>query len=144
MQVVGFTLTKILIERKESPKGKFKVTSKIDVKEIKEEKAQLAEGKEVAKMEFGYSINYEPDMADIEFKGFVLIMGEPKEIKELIAGWKKKKEMTSEIKLRIFNTIFYKCNIRALELEDDFNLPPHLHLPTIKPEEGKKESTYTG
>ena len=142
MQIIGFTLTKISIERKEGPQGKFKVTSKIDVKEVKEEKVQLAEGKEVARAEFEYSIDYEPDIADISFRGFVLLMGEPKEIKEFIADWKKKKIMASEMKLRVFNTIFQKCNIKALELEDDFNLPPHLHLPAIKPEE--KSNTYTG
>ena len=144
MQIIGFTLTKITIERKNDIKGKWKVSSKIDVKEIKEEKIKLTEGKEVARADFEYTITFEPELAEIYFKGFVLVMGEPAEIKEILADWKKKKLLSNDIKLRVFNTIFYKCNVKALELEEDFNLPPHIRLPTIKPEEQKSGNTYTG
>jgi hypothetical protein len=146
MQIIGFTLTKVLIERKDDIKGKWKVTSKIDVKDIKEEKIEIAVGKGIAKADFEYTINYEPELGEIFFKGFILILGEPDEIKSTISDWKKKKIMLSDIKLRIFNTIFQKCNIKALELEEDFNLPPHIKLPLIKSEEETKKtpSSYTG
>ena len=49
--------------------------------------------------------------------------------------WKKSKKLKSDIKLRVYNTIFHKCNIKAFELEEDFNLPLHLRLPMIKTEE---------
>ena len=141
MQIVGFTLTKVLIDRKEDIKGKFKVNSKIDIKDIKEEKIKLVENKAVTRLDFEYSINYEPNIAEIAFRGFILVLEEPDKSKEIISEWKKKKAVVSDLKLRVFNTIFHKCNIKALELEDDFNLPPHLHLPTIKAEE---KTSYTG
>ena len=144
MQIIGFTLTKILIERKEDLKGKWKVSSKIDVKDLKEEKITLEQGKDVLKANFEYAITYEPDLGDINFKGYVLILSEPKETKTLIAEWKNNKTIVADAKVRIFNTIFQKCNIKALELEDDFNLPPHIKLPAIKTEQPKSESSYTG
>ncbi|MEM2956156.1 MAG: hypothetical protein QW041_01090 [Candidatus Pacearchaeota archaeon] len=146
MQIVGFTLTKILIDRKNDMKGKFQVSSKIDIKDVKEEKIKLVENKDVLKFDFEYSINYEPELAELLFRGFILVMAEPKEAKGILEEWKKKKILESDIKLRVFNTIFHKCNIKALELEEDFNLPPHLRLPIIRPEEEKtsKSSTYTG
>ena len=101
----------------------------------------LGSVKDVAKVDFEYSINYEPNLAEISLKGFVIIMGDSKEIKDIVSGWKKKKEVLAETKLRIFNTIFHKCNIKALELEEDFNLPPHLRLPFISPD---KSAPYTG
>jgi len=143
MQIIGFTLTKILIERKNDIKGKFKVNSKIDIKEVKEEKVSVVENKDVAKVEFEYSIIYDPNLADISFRGFVLLMGDSKEIKDFISEWKKRKIILSDLKLRIFNTIFHKCNVKAIELEEDFNLPTHIRLPFIRPEQENK-NTYTG
>ena len=144
MQIIGFTLTKVSIERKNDIKGKWKASSKIDVKDLKEEKINFEQGKDVLKAEFEYTITYEPDLGQISFKGYLLILTEPDETKTLSAEWKKKKTMSNDLRVRVFNTIFQKCNIKALELEEDFNLPPHIRLPTIKPEEPKSESTYTG
>jgi hypothetical protein len=144
MQIIGFTLTKIIVERKNDIKGKWKASSKIDVKDLKEEKIKYEQGKDVLKADFEYTISYEPELGEIYFKGYLLILAEPNETKTLIAEWKKKKTMANDTRIRVFNTIFQKCNIKALELEEDFNLPPHIKLPTIKPEEPKTESTYTG
>ena len=143
MQIVGFSLSKIVIERKEDVKGKFKVTSKIDLKDAKEEKIKLVEGKDVVKIDFEYSIGYEPKLAELFFKGFVLIMADPKDAKQIIEDYKKKKNMNADLKIRVLNTIFHKCNLKALELEEDFNLPTHIRLPTIKAQEESKAS-YTG
>ena len=143
MQIVGFNLTKLSIERINDIMGKFKVTSKIDIKDIREEKISPVEGKQVAKLEFEYNIDYEPKLAEIKFRGIMMLMGDPKEIKDIAADWKKKGNILTDTKIRIYNTIFHKCNLKALELEDDFNIPPHIQLPLIKSDEEKKTS-YTG
>ena len=144
MQIVGFNLTKISIQRKEAAAGNFKVTSKINVKSISEEKIDIAEGKSVAKLEFEYGIDYEPKVAEIRFEGFILILGDPKEIKDTISDWKKKNTLLTDLKVRTFNTIFHKCNIKALQLEDELGLPSHIQMPKIKTEETSKKATYTG
>lgn len=141
MQIVGFNLDKMLIERLENITGKFKVTSKINMKDLKEEKVSPVQGKEILRLEFEYSIDYEPKLAEIRFKGSLIIMGDPKDVKEAVADWKKKGNIMTDLKVRIYNTIFHKCNLKALELEDDFGLPPHIVLPQIKPEE---KTSYTG
>ena len=142
MQIVGFNLTKLSIERINDIIGKFKVTSKIDVKDIKEEKVSPIEGKQIAKLDFEYNIDYEPKLAEIKFKGIMLLMGDPKEIKEIVADWKKKGNILTDLKIKIYNTIFHKCNLKALGLEDDFGLPPHIQLPRLK--EDEKKTSYTG
>jgi len=143
MQIIGFNLTKMQIERFENISGKFKVTSKIDVKDITEEKVSPISGKSVAKLGFEYNIDYDPKLAEIRFKGFLLLMGDSKEVKEAIADWKKKGSILTGLKIRIYNTIFHKCNLKALELEDDFGLPAHIQMPHIKSEQESK-TTYTG
>jgi hypothetical protein len=142
MTVIGFSLSKILIERKEAIKGKIEVKSKLHVNNMAKEDIKLVEGKDVLKFDFDYAITYEPNLAKVEMKGHLLFMVDPKETKELLKSWDKTKQIPEELKLTVYNTIFHKCNIKALELEEDFSLPPHLQLPFLKaPEKG---TNYTG
>ena len=142
MQIMGFNLTSMHIEKFENVKGKFKVTSSMHIKDIKEEKASPIQNQNLAKLEFEYNLTYEQKLAELKFKGIMMIMGSPAEIKDLVSEWKKKNTLISEFKIRIYNTIFHKCNLKALELEDEFGLPTHIQLPSLKEEE--KKASYTG
>jgi hypothetical protein len=142
MTVIGFSLSKILIERKENIKGKVEVKSRLHVKNMEKEDIKIVEGKDVIRFDFEYAIDYEPNLAKVEMQGHLLFMVDPKQTKELLKSWNKNQQLPDEIKLNVYNTIFHKCNIKALSLEEDFSLPPHLQLPYIKaPEKG---TNYTG
>jgi len=143
MTVIGFALSRILIERKESIKGKIEIKSKLHVKNMKKEDVKLMEGKDVIRFDFDYLIEYAPDLAKVDMQGHLLVMVEPDMTKSLLKSWSKNQQLPEEIKLNVYNTIFHKCNIKALELEEDFSLPPHLQLPYIKTEE-KAKTSYTG
>lgn len=133
MTVVGFNLTKISIERKDVISGKIQVNSKADVTNIKKESIKITEGKDVIRADFSFEISYEPDFAKVHFKGYVLLLEEPKKAKQIIKDWKKKK-VESEVKEEIFNMVLRKCNIKAFSLEDDLNLPTHFPFPKVKAE----------
>jgi len=141
MTIVGFSLKKILIDRKEDIKGKVEVKSKINITDISEEKVELLPDKNVLRFDFEYTITYEPNLATIDFKGHTLILEEPKKAKEIIKEWKKGKKLEEDLRVRVYNVIFQKCNLKALELEEDFNLPPHLPLPRIQ---SQTATSYTG
>jgi hypothetical protein len=147
MTVVGFALSKILIERKESITGKIEVKSKLHVKNLRKEEVKLMEGKDVVRFDFDYLISYEPELAKVDMQGHLLVLVDPKQTKEILKSWAKNEQLPEELKLNVYNTIFHKCNIKALELEEDFNLPPHLQLPYIQKEqkeEKAKSTSYTG
>jgi hypothetical protein len=59
--------------------------------------------------------------------------------------WKKNK-VPDEIKLLVFNFVMTKCNLKALQLEEEFSLPPHIPLPKLTPESERKETkaNYAG
>ena len=44
----------------------------------------------------------------------------------------KKKEMNNQLKELIFNFLLRKCSPRAVELEDQLNLPLHITIPQVK------------
>jgi len=135
MAIIGFSLTKILLERKETPIRKIEVKSKLQLPSMEKQEVKLVEGRDTLKFNFEYDIEYSPELASISFKGFVLFASDPKHTEEIMKEWKKSKKINKEMQTQIYNFIFNKCNIKALQFEEDFNLPPHLQLPQIKIED---------
>lgn len=137
MVVVGFNLKKILIERKKLVRRDVKVTTKMNISDVKKETFKLTSGKDVISFDFDFSIYYKStvnqtaNLADILFEGNVLYLSDPKDTKKILSDWNKK-EIATNIRIRILNTILTKCNIKALILEEDMGLPPHIKLPRFK------------
>ena len=146
MQIIGFNLKKESIERFEQKQEKkdlkIEIKTNIDITEIKEEKIDISKDKEVLGFRFNFDIIYEPKVADINFQGNVLLLITPEQSKDIQKKWKKQL-IDDNVRLLIFNTILTKCNIRALQLEEDFALPCHVPLPRFVPQQ-QQGKNYTG
>ena len=141
MNIVGFNFTKMNIERSKLPTEKVKVNTKMSISAIESIKSNLLNtGEDLLGVEFTYSLEYEPEFAKIEFKGNIIISLEPKLAKEVLKEWESKRT-TEEFRIPILNVILRKANLKALQLEDELGLPPHLPLPSFRKEEksDKKE-----
>ena len=66
------------------------------------------------------------------FEGELLYMEEPKKAKEILADWKKDKKMPKELMAGLLNTILTKCNVQALIISQQVNLPPPIPLPKVQ------------
>lgn len=139
-KIVGFNLSKVSIEREKGIKGKIEIKSNLNITDIKKENLEISKENEVLAFEFSFTINYEPKIAEIVFQGDVLLMVSPAESKEILKKWKKK-EILDSIRLLLFNIILTKCNIRALQLEEELNLPTHIPLPKLS---AQQTNSYTG
>ena len=134
MRFVGFNFTKISVEKKSDNFKDLKITTNIDVSEIKPVKNEILKQKEeLVGIKFKFSVEYKKDVAEIELDGNILAAIDPKEAKELMKQWKDKK-MPEDFRIPLFNVIIRKSSIKALELEDEMNLPLHVPLPTIRKE----------
>ena len=131
MRIIGFNLTGISSERKEKADGELKISQNINIIDIKKEKLNISD-EESLHIKFQFIIDYNPDFAKIELKGNVVLLPEKEEIKKILKSWKSKK-LENEFKLPLFNFIMAKCNIKALNIEDEFGLPPHIQMPKISP-----------
>lgn len=144
MVVIGFNLKKLSVERKGIIRGELKVNTKMNLLDVKKEEIKLTAGKDVLNFDFEFIINYNSvadhigNVADIIFDGNVLYLTDPKDTKKILEDWKKK-ELQEDIKLKVLNTILVKCNLKALVLEDEFGLPPHLPLPKFRGKGEKSE-----
>ena len=134
MRIIGFSLTKILVERQEKPNEKIQINQNINIKDIIEEKIPITKDKAL-KITFNLTIDYSDNYAKLEFEGSVLVLPEKDEFKKFLDSWKDKK-IPEQVRIPIFNFIMSKCNIKALNLEDEMTLPYHIPMPRITPKEG--------
>jgi len=140
MRVIGFSFGKINIERFKETSESLKYNTKIDISNIEPLNSDFLKTKgEILKISFVYSVTYDPEYAKLELAGSLLLSVEPRIAREILKSWKDK-EISEDFRLFIFNVIIRKSNIKALQLEDDLGLPPHIPLPTLRKPEPKEES----
>ncbi|MCW8966376.1 MAG: hypothetical protein OQK82_06795 [Candidatus Pacearchaeota archaeon] len=137
MRIVGFNFNKINIEKFSDKLNNLNIKTNIDVADINsiENKLLKTENKLIV-VKFIYNVDYTPNFAKIELSGSVMFEVNEKKSKEIVEGWKKK-QIPEDFKLTLFNVILRKSNVKALQLEDDMNLPLHISLPSLK--KAKKE-----
>lgn len=142
MQVVGFNFNNISAEKKkENSQGKISINSNISIDEIKKEKIDVFKGKNTLKFSFTFTITYNPNLAEFIFKGSILTIVEDKEEKEILKKFKKKK-VEDKYRIPLFNIILTRSSIKALQLEEDLQLPTHIPFPRINP--NQNQANYTG
>lgn len=140
MAIVGFNFKKMEVEKNQSIKGKININNNISIKDVKE--IDLFAGKNKQKgLNFIYVFisSYEPKIGKIEITGEVHYMIEDKKKKEVINSWKKDKKVPKDIMTDILNTVLARCNIQAIILSRDINLPPPIPLPKVEAKSTAKD-----
>ncbi len=137
MRLIGFNFTKIKAEKsKEIVKG-TQANTKINVLNVSSLDNPLTDGKVILKIDFNYAIEYTPGVGIVELEGHMLLSTDKKNAESIVKSWKDKK-LEGAIKSTIFNIILRKANVRALEMEEELNLPLHIPMPSVKAKEDKK------
>ena len=103
--IVGFGFTKIIAEKKTPAQGKVDVNNNISIKSI--------------------------ETTDFSLVGEIIYVDEPKNTKEILEYWNKEKKIKNEIMASILNAILSKCNIQALIISQEINLPPPIPMPKV-------------
>lgn len=131
--IVGFNFTRISAEKMEGYKGKIDINNNVALKDVVQEDINLGKEKQnIIKFKFEFTCKYEPSLGMILFEGNVLYLDDPKKIKEIVASWKKDKIVPKDLMGMLLNQIMTKCNIHAIGLSQDINLPPPIPLPKVQ------------
>ena len=137
MKIIGFNFDRISIEKLSGKAEKLEVKTNIDISEIKAVKSENTLMKEdFIGVQFKFNVNYEPDFARINLSGNVLFAVDSKLSKNILKQWKDKK-MPEDFRILLFNVILRKANLRALQLEEEMNLPLHVPMPSLRKQEPK-------
>jgi hypothetical protein len=156
MKIIGFLIKKILVDVKEGKRDNLDVKSNLNLDDVKEGKVALTKQPSIL-INFNFFVDYSPDIARIEIKGHLILLDDENKKEEIMTLWKQR-QLPEEIKLPILNYILEKCNVKALQFEEELGLPLHLPLPKISQQKlktqpqkeeksdskSKKSTSYTG
>ena len=135
MKIIGFSFTKISVEKFNEINKELKVNTNIDISTIKELKSNILKTKEeLLGVNFTFTVNYEPNFAKIITGGNLIVSVEPKLLKEILKQWENKK-MPEDFKISLFNIILRKSSLKTFQLEDEMNLPLHLPMGSFRKED---------
>lgn len=133
MTVVGFNFTKMLAEKRNPIKGRVNINNNISITNVQETTLPLDKSKAALQFDFTYSSKFEPNVGKVELEGSLIFLQEKPMIKKIQDGWKKNKEILPEVMTPIMNQVLAKCNVEALFITRDLNLPSPIPLPKVGP-----------
>jgi hypothetical protein len=137
MKLIGFNINKISAEKLSNDFNDLKIENSIKIEDIVSTKTEFfKKDEEFLQVLFDFGLNYSPNLAKLNFSGSIILLVDEKDAKKMLKQWEDKK-VSEEIKLSLFNYILRKTSIKALELEDELNIPLHINFPFLKPQ--KKE-----
>lgn len=132
MNIVGFNFTKINAERKRAVVGKININNNISINEMNEAKIGIGSGdRQAVRISFTFASTYTQDMAKLAFDGDLLLLLEKKRAEQLVKEWSDDKKIPDDIAQKVMSHILERCNIQALLVAKDLNLPSPVPLPKI-------------
>jgi hypothetical protein len=138
--IVGFNLTKIAVDRLKPVTGKIKVSHDLRLEKVTKRPLPMKEQQDALVFDFVFELKYEPAVGSVILGGNVLYLHpDAKKTEETYAIWEKKKKITPEVSVEVLNTIFSRCNVKALELSHTLGLPSHLPMPKIDLKEDPRQ-----
>ena len=134
MRFIAINYSKISIEKKSNDLKNLKIATGLDIKSIEAAKPGVFQSEEsFLNVSFKYYIDYKEEIAKIEMEGNMLWATDSKGAKEILKAWENKK-LDDNLKIKLLNVILIKANIKAIQLEEEMNLPIHFRMPTINSE----------
>lgn len=133
MAIVGFNYTKMTAEKKSAVNGKINISNNVSVKKVESINMSLGSKEQKGlKFTFDFTSKYDPEVGVISLTGEVLAIETEEKSKEILDEWKKDKKISQEVMSVLLNNILQKCNIQALIMSKDINLPPPIPMPKVK------------
>ena len=130
--IIATNFTKILVEKKSAAKGKLSISNNVSIDNVEQTEIAISAAKQKAlKFIFEFKSKYEPNIGEIVLNGELVFIEKPDKLKEITDSWKKDKKVPKEVMASILNNILAKCNVEALILSREINLPPPVQLPRV-------------
>ena len=132
MAIIGFNFTTMHVERKAAAKGKIDISNNTSIINVEETKVAIGgASQKTLRISFEYSVEYKPKAGNMKFTGDVLFLEDAKAVDEVTASWKKNKSLPKRVAAGVVNTILNRCNVQALILSQQVNLPSPIPMPKV-------------
>ena len=142
MAIVGYNFNKISAEKTTLPAGSVKIASNVSVVDVDKTPLKVGSAQnDVLKIKFLFTTEYKENVGKIVIEWDVIFMQTPEIIGAAYDAWKETKKLDEKVALEVYNSILVQCNIKALNLSNDLNLPSPVKFPKVvlQGPEAKKE-----
>ena len=137
MKVIGFSIEEITAKKIKEFK-RYSINTDITFTNVDKAKLDVLKDNEALKLNFKFAVNYkdaenksEEVKSEVSILGSILLMVD-KELSKEFLKLLKNKELPKEKMINLYNFILKKCSVKALQLEEDLNLQPHIPFPQVK------------
>lgn len=137
MAILNFGFTKIDVEKKTKVSKQVSIKSGLNIIAVGQAEMVSGAKQQAFNIKFKFDVKYEPNVGHIGLEGEIVYLADEKTAKEILDTWKSKKTLPKQVALIVFNRILHNCNVEALILSKEINLPSPIQLPKIKAEETK-------
>lgn len=132
MTVVGLNFTKIAGEKNKPIKGQIEIKNNVMIKDISESKFSMDEKRSALKFDFEFLTLYEPKIGSIKLNGEVIYLTDKKIATDVLKVWKDEKKAKAFFMKDLMNHVFVRCNVEAVLMSRELNLPTPIPMPKIK------------
>ena len=132
MAILNFGFTKILVEKKSTSIKQINIQSGMNILDVSESEMIKDAKQKAFNVKFAFEIKYEPGVGNINLEGELIFLAGENVSKEISEAWKKNKSLPKDIALSVFNKILHNCNVEALILSKEMNLPAPIQLPKVR------------
>ena len=132
MPVIAFNFTKISAERQQQTSGTVNIKNSVVIKDVIKTNLKLGpQSQDVLRVTFEFVSNYEPNKGKIVLEGDIVHVDKPEKIDAMLKAWQKDKKLPKSDSRAIINHLLSKCNVEAILLSRELNLPSPIELPKI-------------
>ena len=138
MKIIGFSVEEIHA-KKSADIPRASINTDVVFTDVDKAKLDVLKDSECLKISFKFTVVYkDPNSKDTEsknqirFEGSLLLALSKDDSKEFLKAWKTK-ELPKDKVIPLYNYILKRCSVRALQLEEEVGLQPHIPFPQIRP-----------
>ncbi len=132
MPIAGFAFTKVSAQRTEGKGQQINVENNVQVKSVEEMTLGFEKDtQKTLKFSFEFTAKFETNYGNILLEGEALYVTDDKKAKEILKEWKKDKKINKDVMPEILTAILQKCNVEAIVLSREVNLPSPIPLPKV-------------
>ena len=143
MAILSFGFNKILVEKSVKNSKQINIKSGLKILDVVSSDMIKDAKQKAFVIKFGFDVKYEPEVGNINLEGELMYLASEDLAKKLEASWKKDKSMPKEVGMVVFNRILQNCNIEALILSREINLPAPIQLPKINAQPASTQAKKT-
>jgi hypothetical protein len=90
------------------------------------------------RIDFSYSVNYQPGVARLRFDGYTIVGGNRAELDKIEKDWKKEKTIPKSLAEPLINVISFSAEANGVLIAKALNIVPPLLAPKIEIGTAKK------